>query len=251
MDGDDDYLDSLNRNQEEARRKATEQFESLKQRVEEAGFQESVAGIDWLPLLCALDNCRHRQSRGFVISGRNGCGKTQFLRTVQRLFFCKSIWVPCYDIASCEWMDWAETERQLSQKAFLLLDDFGADQPVSIYGTRVDRVSRLIMQWSDWPKKYRWPPAMLIIATNLTSSDVEARYGARVASRLRELNAVRMVGEDKRKPMDAEGRGGSSPAWPGGEVRGKAPRASADLLSNKGGRGENEERRDGPQGRKA
>ena len=183
---------------EQARADTKIGFDALQERIEAAGFRRSVAVADWMPLLSALYGCQTRRKRGIVVSGRAGCGKTQFLRAVLSVFRSSSMWIPCYDVQSLEWLDWKESMAMLRNKSFLLLDDFGTDEPVNVYGTKNDRVARLIMEWADWPKRFAKPMPMMLLATNLTSSDVEARYGARVASRLRELQVVRMAGEDKR-----------------------------------------------------
>jgi ABC-type glutathione transport system ATPase component len=184
--------------EEEARAAEARGYAALEGRIEAAGFRRSVAFVDWTPLLVALRNCQMRRARGIVVSGRAGCGKTQFLRAVYTVFRSSSLWIPCHDVQSLDWLDWEESRVRMARTAFLLLDDFGSDEPVNVYGTRVDRVARLVMEWSDWPKRYQGNTAMLIVSTNLTSTDVAERYGARVASRLRDLRAVRMVGEDKR-----------------------------------------------------
>ena len=74
--------------------------------------------------------------------------------------------------------------------------DFGAENPVSDYGVRLERAGDFIVTWHELHRT----GTRLVVTTNLTTAELDARYGGRVLSRLKDLCVpLRLNGGDKRK----------------------------------------------------
>ena len=175
----------------EARAAIAAKAAELERAIDGWGFDVHRSWIDWQATLPALMDCKFRRSRGFIVRGGTGSGKTTFLRALVSAFRSAGAhYIDCARIADAEYLDWPDTASHLAANAFVLLDDFGTDEIVQAYGNRIDRVARLILDWSDWPQRYGPRSAMLVVATNLTGEQVAQRYGARVASRLSDLRPV-------------------------------------------------------------
>lgn len=180
---------------EEARRRAIE----IEGFFKTAGYDADVWRPDWNALYSPLMDCIRRESRGFIMRGGTGCGKTTFLRALKAVCSRAGVqYIDCARAADCEWLDWDETPMRLAENAFVLLDDMGTDEVVTVYGNKRDRIGCLIMDWAEWPRRYWKHVAMLVVATNLTGEQLAARYGERVMSRLRDLRPVVLTAPDRR-----------------------------------------------------
>ena len=73
--------------------------------------------------------------------------------------------------------------------------DLGAENPVSDYGVRLERAGDFVVTWHELHRT----GTRLVVTTNLTTSELDARYGGRVFSRLKDLCVpLRLNGGDKR-----------------------------------------------------
>lgn len=172
------------------------------------GYDPDVCRDDSAAIIDAVYSVFHEGSRGFILSGGTGCGKTTALRALRRLpvkgydrdnpTYIPTTWIDCYHAGDADWLDWEEAAATIARSRLLLLDDFGTDEPTMMYGKRVDRIARLVMDWAEFPN--RWPSnrTALVVATNLTGDQVQERYGERVMSRLRALTPVVLHAGDMR-----------------------------------------------------
>lgn len=204
-------MDFDEQNREEARRRAIE----VEGFFRKAGYDADAWRPDWNALYSPFMDCVHRESRGFIMRGGTGCGKTTFLRALKAVCAKSGVqYIDCARAADYEWLDWEETPMKLAENAFVLLDDMGTDEVVTVYGNRRDRIGRLVMEWAEWPHQYGKHTAMLVVATNLTGEQLAARYGERVMSRLRDLRPVVLRASDHRG-WQRFGEGTANPASEG------------------------------------
>ena len=69
----------------------------------------------------------------------------------------------------------------------------GAERTVNEYGVRIEAAGDFIVNYHAYGAK------RLFITTNLSAPEIDARYGGRVLSRLKDLCVpVRFTGKDKR-----------------------------------------------------
>jgi len=135
--------------------------------------------------------CMHK---GILLSGPVGCGKTAIMNIIRS--FCKPAWsfqvVPCDDLA----LQFAlsghtvideytfKTYNQGRKPRTVCFDDLGAETITSHYGNSCNIISQILPLRYDLFMQY----GMLThITTNLNSTEIEARYGKRIRSRMREM----------------------------------------------------------------
>jgi hypothetical protein len=136
----------------------------------------------------------HSFSRGLFIQGTAGLGKTKVLEAVSRN--------PLYKINIISMISVAEAVKEqgnfeLNTNQLILLDDVGSEQEtVNHYGTKINWFKDFIEKYYLQKKSY----AGLLITTNCTGDEIEAKYGYRVRSRIREMfNQITLTGVDKRR----------------------------------------------------
>ena len=89
--------------------------------------------------------------------------------------------------------DWMEYYAENLYETNVVLDDLGAEKPENDYGVRFERAGEFIANYHTRGK------GRLIISTNLTTAEIDSRYGGRVLSRLKDLCVpLRLTGRDKR-----------------------------------------------------
>jgi DNA replication protein DnaC len=133
--------------------------------------------------------------KGILVKGKSGLGKTEIIRAISanpiRPIKIISILDICDEVKEngfCE----------LNTKERILIDDVGTEpEVINHYGTRIN-------WFKDFIEKYYLHAngnfSKLLITTNLTGDDFEARYGLRVRSRMREMfNVINLAGNDLRK----------------------------------------------------
>lgn len=161
--------------------------------IENAGFRRDVAGDDDFSRAVDALRVAAGENRGLLVTGANGCGKSQFLKAVMRMMVAPRQWISCTDEDHVEWLSWYE---ELYCKN-IILDDLGAER--FKYGD-VDRVGEFVCRWYDRHDPHR----LLFVSTNLNGGEVDARYGGRVFDRLRDLCVILpLKGESKRKEIVA------------------------------------------------
>lgn len=137
----------------------------------------------------------HSFEKGILVKGKSGLGKTEIIRAISgnpiRPIKIISILDICDEVKEngfCE----------LNTKERILIDDVGTEpEVINHFGTRIN-------WFKDFIEKYYLHAngnfSKLLITTNLTGDDFEARYGLRVRSRMREMfNVITLHGHDLRK----------------------------------------------------
>lgn len=156
-------------------------------------------------------NCEgYSLSKGLLIMGNVGTGKTDLMK-----FFQKNK-KRCYRILTCndvsdDYLFYKEEleniystpiEKPLHDPAVFFqkfigncFDDLGTEENKNAYGNKKNVMGDLIMAIyakKDFEKFH--------ITTNLTKEEIEARYGTRVVSRIREMfNVFSYTGKDRRR----------------------------------------------------
>jgi len=147
---------------------------------------------------------RGRATKGLVLAGPNGNGKTLWLRMFA---FCRM--VSCADIAR-RWVDAGgpDTMAWLSpptgydvipeQYYPLVLDELGDEPRVNSYGTKTECMGEVLAERYELFVRHGMRAATYI-STNLSAQDIQTRYGNRVYSRLCEMcNRVEFTAPDSR-----------------------------------------------------
>lgn len=137
---------------------------------------------------------RHSFKKGLFIQGTAGLGKTKALEAVSDN--------PLYKIKIVSMINVVEAVKEhgqfeLNTNQLILLDDVGSEQEtVNHYGTKINWFKDFIESYYLENKTY----SGLLVTTNCTGDEIEAKYGYRVRSRIREMfNQITLTGEDKRK----------------------------------------------------
>ena len=142
-----------------------------------------------------------------LISGPCGSGKTHLAISILRQMIENGRWlyvwfIPATDllleIKSAFEPDSRMNEADIIDKYvdmdFLVIDDLGAeyltDWVISTFYRIIDRRFREAVP--------------TLITTNLSNEEIEARFGARIASRISNYTMVRLQGRDYRKKSQAE-----------------------------------------------
>ena len=166
--------------------------------LESNGWTRKIAGdADFGAALLAIEQMA-ATGKGLIVSGEYGVGKTALASLAARAFgggvFKVRLAIPDdLDRLTRSWQEYY-LENPYAQNAWL--DDLGAENPVSDYGIRLERAGDFIVTWHELHRT----GTRLIVTTNLTTSELDARYGGRVLSRLKDLCVpLRLVGGDKRK----------------------------------------------------
>lgn len=167
--------------------------------IEHGGFRRDVAGDAAWRSAVAAARVALENKRGLLVFGKSGRGKSCLLRAVERYISKgvrrETIWLYCKDESCIGWMkDDAASRVLLGRTVFV--DDIGSEETVVDYGNRKDVVGDFIQKY------YEHGSGLLFGSTNLSSIDLNAKYGTRVLSRLLSMCVCyKMEGEDKRKRM--------------------------------------------------
>ena len=166
--------------------------------LESHGWTRQVAGdADFDAALLAIEQMA-ATGKGLIVSGEYGVGKTALASLAARAFgggvFKVRLAIPDdLDRLTRSWQEYC-LENPYAQNAWL--DDLGAENPVSDYGVRLERAGDFIVTWHELHRT----GTRLVVTTNLTTAELDARYGGRVLSRLKDhCVPLRLNGGDKRK----------------------------------------------------
>jgi hypothetical protein len=133
-------------------------------------------------------------NRGLMVTGTGGHGKTEIIKSIAGNPFQPVRVISMLQIAR-QVKDAGFCDLKMSVKT--LIDDVGTEpEIINHYGTKVN-------WFKDFIENYHFDSndfSNLILAHNLGGDEIEARYGYRVRSRLREMmNVIHLAGNDLRK----------------------------------------------------
>ncbi len=131
--------------------------------------------------------------KGLFLSGPIGCGKTslmKLMRTVpnaDRKYRIRSTRDISFEFAQ----DGYEVISRYSKLSYnsdgpqtYCFDDLGAEQTLKLYGNDCNVMAEILLSRYD----HFWQTGMTThVTSNLSASDIEAQYGPRVRSRMREM----------------------------------------------------------------
>ncbi|UPT69928.1 MAG: ATP-binding protein [Flavobacterium sp. JAD_PAG50586_2] len=132
-------------------------------------------------------------NKGILMSGPVGCGKTSLMNLMKYLtpVEYKFIVKPCRDISFEFIKDGYEVIHRYSRGKLEQLDpkiycfdDLGLENNLKYYGNECNVMAEILLSRYDLYISRR---IQTHITTNLSASEIEAQYGNRVRSRMREL----------------------------------------------------------------
>lgn len=134
--------------------------------------------------------------KGLLIRGVSGIGKTHCVKCLEYNELNPILIQSMIEITDSVRLH-GEYEIRMGDKKAIYLDDVGTEEPViKHYGSSIsffkDFIERVYLQNKDFSK--------IIISTNCSFSEIEEKYGFRVASRMREMfNVIDVKGTDMRR----------------------------------------------------
>lgn len=131
--------------------------------------------------------------KGLLIRGTSGLGKSYLVKCLSDNELNPVRIYPVLDVMEGVRQN---GEFNIAPGGTIYLDDMGTETaPVKFYGTEINWVKDYIEMYYTSGRPY---PG-LMLSTNLSFSEVEAKYGYRVRSRLRDMvNVIEVEGEDLR-----------------------------------------------------
>ena len=132
---------------------------------------------------------------GLMVSGPVGCGKTSLVKLCSLLPNSreKPLFKPCREISFEVETDGPASILHYTRHSFdyanekpriYIFDDLGVETVVNYFGNLLSPMCEIIAGRYDY---YMSHGMQTIITTNLSATQIEQRYGARVRSRLREM----------------------------------------------------------------
>jgi DNA replication protein DnaC len=149
-------------------------------------------------------------TKGIYLAGRTGCGKTWALEIFAFLASAHNIRYKAYgkdlplalqdfraDEITTDFLAQGDTSLYTEGTKVLVINDLGTEPEETLYmGNRVNVLRQILEKRADNPAR------LTLITSNIPMGDkaVAARYGDRVASRLRQMcNYIEITGNDKRR----------------------------------------------------
>ena len=143
-------------------------------------------------------------SKGILLSGPIGCGKTtlmnlmKYLTPIEHKFSVK----PCRDI-SFEFIQdgyqiihrYSTGKLYLSEPRTYCFDDLGTENNLKYFGNECNVMAEIVLSRYDL---FISKKIITHITTNLSASEIETQYGNRVRSRLRAM--LNLISYDKSTP---------------------------------------------------
>ena len=132
-------------------------------------------------------------SKGILLSGKNGCGKTSIMHLLKPFMPSKFD----YKIKTCREVSFEfikkgsealETYTQKTQNQNRLLgycfDDFGAEQQIKHFGNDCNVMAEILISRYE---QFIENKTVTHLTTNLSATEIEKLYGNRVRSRMRQM----------------------------------------------------------------
>lgn len=168
--------------------------------LEANGWTREIAGeVDFASTVMAI-KAADEGRLGLLVSGCCGVGKTALVKIVAPAFGHHRF----IDLADREEIEklsdeWQELWSENLHDENVVLDDVGSELPANEFGVRLEPVAVFIAaRHSRCIGRSNFP--RLFVTTNLTAGEMDARYGARTYSRLKDLCVpLKLVGKDKRE----------------------------------------------------
>ena len=143
-----------------------------------------------------LDKAQLTPSKGIILAGKIGCGKTMLMNILSRLTDEPFMFVNCNDFANNIYMYGMQApalERITNMQANIfekpvndiLVDDVGASAyELNTYGNKIDVIEHVLMLRYELYRKFK---VKTHITTNLKPNQLAERFTSRMYSRLREM----------------------------------------------------------------
>lgn len=179
---------------------------NIRRKIIAGGYLPQIAGPDFDRLEKACAAMVRGEIRGLVIWGDPGRGKTCAANAVAAGLLTRSfpgssefsppslvppVRVDCHAVGSLSQEQ--RDQVMLARGGNFWLEDLGMDQPVSVYGAKIDIVRSCIAAISDKPS------LKCLITTNLDPMKIKLRYDERTISRLYDgFGWLQLTGEDRR-----------------------------------------------------
>ncbi len=136
-------------------------------------------------------------SKGLLIRGISGLGKTHLVRCLENNELSPILVLSMIEITD-EIKDQGQYELKLGNKKVVYLDDVGTEEAtVNHFGTKISFFKNFIELVYLKNKENGFNK--LMISTNNSFAEIEAKYGFRVRSRMKDMfNTIDVKGEDLR-----------------------------------------------------
>lgn len=160
----------------------------LEQVCEELGEK-----AEWLPEYEGVANwLADNHGKGLLLYGSCGRGKSLLVRYVIPIIFRRH-YNRIFTVVNCSRSAKVDVSEVL-QRRFVVLDDIGAEEVQSDYGTKRNVVSEMICTAHDEADR------LIIASTNLNGDELRERYGNRIYDRMIYLfDRIGFAGESLRK----------------------------------------------------
>ena len=129
--------------------------------------------------------------KGILLTGPVGCGKTSLMK-LMRFFFQtdaqRFITKPCRDVSFEFIQNGFEIIHRYTRlnipQPTICFDDLGTENALKYYGNQCNVMAEVLLSRYDFFVSHKF---ITHLTTNLSASEIEAIYGNRVRSRLREM----------------------------------------------------------------
>ena len=171
-------------------------FDQAQAYLEQHNWKKAVAGEEDFNKAARTIELMTSCGRGLIISGEYGVGKTSLARAIiaglPEVLKVRMAIPSDLELLTPEWESYCASS---CGSRHVFIDDLGAEPTINNYGVRIEAVGDYIVRFHALRK----PHVRLILTTNLTERELDARYGGRVTSRLKDLCVpLRLKGADKR-----------------------------------------------------
>lgn len=131
--------------------------------------------------------CNLDTSKGLLIIGGTGCGKTQLFKAMQQTLF--NTIIPSYRICECINTEYAIRSGNSVYEDFnagmVCFDDLGSEQiETVVFGNRVTVMNEILqLRYNSFQRS----GLKTHLTSNLSEAEIESKYGTRIFDRLKEM----------------------------------------------------------------